>query len=110
MFLLFAQEVTKIAAGDWLPYATGIANIGFSILVAWYLLSKAIPNMQDKFSETLKEQRADHISAMERERESTKKIFEMMSSNGVNEIREINDLVRENSVTLKLIADRIKVS
>lgn len=53
---------------DWTGIAALITNVGFSVVVAWYLLSKAIPGIQDKFSADLKSQREDYHRSLERER------------------------------------------
>lgn len=43
-------------------------NIIFSVIVAWYLMAKAIPNLQESFSKDLKSQRDDFIGALKEER------------------------------------------
>lgn len=51
---------------EWAPIITAIANLGFSIVIAWYLLSKAIPRIQESFSKDLESQRKDAREALER--------------------------------------------
>lgn len=53
---------------DWAAVATAFANIGFSAVVGWYLLTKAIPQMQDKFSKDLDKQAASFNIALETQR------------------------------------------
>lgn len=87
-------------ASEWLPALTAVANIGFSVIVAWYLLARAIPDMQSRFSEDLRaerdssekimgeqrddfyktmvEQRNDFHAAILRERESMRDMLAMI--------------------------------
>lgn len=87
---------------DSLPIITAIVNIGFSAIVGWYLLTKAIPNMQQKFSEDMEkqrhdftedmneqrqdflsalvQQRNDYNTAVEREKNSNTKLLDLLSS------------------------------
>lgn len=57
-----------ITMADSVPIITAIINIGFSAIVGWYLLTKGIPNTQQKFSEDMKNQRTDFTEAMKEQR------------------------------------------
>lgn len=48
------------------------ANILFSVVMAWYLLTKAIPELQRKFSEDLALQRVEFFDALKLQREDAK--------------------------------------
>ena len=52
------------------PLLTLAVNVGFSVVVCWYLLSKAIPEMQERFSIDLKTQREDSYAMLKAEREA----------------------------------------
>jgi hypothetical protein len=75
----------------WMPLMTAIANVGFSIVVAWYLLSKAIPRLQDRFSEDLEAQRLDFEKALEREKQSLDRVLGAISGNGVDLLRRLSE-------------------
>lgn len=86
--VLIAQTDPRSSADVWGPYVGNGINLVFSALVAWYLLTKAIPNsekrytdsidgqvgkytssiekLEDKFSECLTSQRQDHLADRER--------------------------------------------
>lgn len=60
------------SVGDWTSIIGTVANIGFSALVGWYLLTKALPKMQDDFLRSLKDQR-EHFDTTETQRRSEHK-------------------------------------
>jgi hypothetical protein len=89
------------ASPGWLPLLTAITNIGFSIIVAWYLLAKAIPRLQDRFSEDLRIQRLDFEKAIEREKKSLDRVLELVAANNI-------ELLRRTSEKLDLLVAFIK--
>ena len=52
--ILANQDVTS-----WASVISIVVNVGFAGLVGWYLLTKAIPKMQQDFRDELKSQRGD---------------------------------------------------
>lgn len=88
----------------WLPVLTAIANIGFSAVVGWYLLTKAIPDMQRKFSEdmdkqrkdfgdALAQQRADFNATFEREKQGNQKLLDMVANQMLEIVRRSADKI-----------------
>ena len=75
--------MTLFAEGspDYTSLLTGATNILFSCVVGWYLLTKAIPAMQEKFAAALKEQREDFSGLLAREKETAKQILEIVARN-----------------------------
>ena len=102
-------------ASQWGP---AVVNLVFSVAVAWYLLSKALPAMHERFStdlkmqqetfkEALKEQREDNEKALDREKEALERLMAMVQ-------KEEIDLLRRNSeethATYKMLEDYIRNS
>ncbi len=52
---------------QWASIAGAVVNVGFSVVVGWYLLTKALPQMQSDFVKALSEQRSE-LSGMEKDR------------------------------------------
>ncbi len=88
-WVLFADAATS----EWVPLITAVANIGFSVVVAWYLLAKAIPALQDKFSNDLTSQRADFQSAIDREREALGKVVTIVTDARFELLRHMSEKV-----------------
>ena len=89
---------------EWVPLLTLAANIGFSVVVAWYLLSKALPSMQDRFSAdlkatrdhyelSLKTQRDDYHIIMLREKETLAKLVEALTGRDSDIIKQTAEQV-----------------
>ncbi len=51
-----------------IPIGTLVTNVIFSIAVCWYLLARALPEMQSRFSVDLKSQREDNYRVLDQER------------------------------------------
>lgn len=62
--MIFADSTVN----EWVPIASAVAQLGFSGFVAWFLLVKAMPVMQDKFGQMLQMQRTDTIGALRDQR------------------------------------------
>jgi hypothetical protein len=101
---------------DWLSILTSIGNIGFSVVVAWYLLSKAIPAMQTRFSSDLKAQQ-DIFSALLREQRedykaalaADKNAFETMLTIFRKEDSEVlKRSAEETHLTYKMLEDYVR--
>jgi hypothetical protein len=75
----------------WFPLITAIINVGFAVVVGAYLLTKAIPKMQDDHSKAIAEQR----NAFIKEISSIRKESQEDSRNQRIEFKE----------SLKVIAD-----
>lgn len=56
------------AATAWVPVVTGVANMGFAALVGWYLLTKAIPAMQDTYRVEMRDARTHWDAESEKRR------------------------------------------
>ena len=81
------------SGGEWVPLITAVANIGFSVVVAWYLLAKAIPALQEKFSTDLMAQRTDFQAAIDREREALGRIVAIVTDARFELMRHIGEKV-----------------
>lgn len=61
MLIADAASVAGAAAGSemavWISSLSFIVNAGFSIGVAWWLLTKSMPQMQETFTKALKDER-----------------------------------------------------
>lgn len=68
--LLLAQATNEIAG--WTSVVSTLVNIGFSALVGWYLLTKALPKVQDDFLAALATQREHYDTIENRQRADTK--------------------------------------
>ena len=53
---------------SFVPFAQMVGSIGFPVVACWWLLSKALPSMQVRFSADLKAQREDAYAVLEQER------------------------------------------
>ncbi len=127
-YMLLMLAANGVPTNEWLPILTAIANIGFSVVVAWYLLARAIPEMQlrfsgdllanresaekvmaeqrDDFHKTLMEQREAFNTTLVRERESTKEMLIMIQ-------KSETEIMRRNAEKLdkilNLIEDYVRV-
>jgi hypothetical protein len=53
--VLFSQIQSDTST--WLSVVTSVANMGFAALVGWYLLTKAIPKMQEQYTQSQSQSR-----------------------------------------------------
>lgn len=53
---LFAQDSGNLT-GTWVGLGGSVLNIGFAAVVGWYLLTKALPHMQEQYLASQREQR-----------------------------------------------------
>ncbi len=67
MFILLGQAVGDAGASN-AALAAFLLNVGFSGIVAWWLMTKAIPKNQVEFKESLKEQRVDLLETLRSQR------------------------------------------
>lgn len=111
---LFAQS-TSVTGTEWTSVFALLTNIGFSAIVAWYLLSKAIPSIQDRFSHDLQSQRNDHDQHMVREREAFEKVISVIMDQRLADIKTFGDRIDRMSIKqdrlcelLEDVVDRLK--
>lgn len=102
-------------AADFLPF---VANVGFSVVVCWYLLAKAIPEMQARFSADLKAQRDDNKIILEDERQanarerqftvtSMERMLEMMKKDEIDLLTRTAEDARATYALLRNIQEHI---
>ncbi len=88
--------------------ASMVINAGFAALVAWYLLSKAIPDMQKQHSASLAEQRKEYALSLseqrkdltgmvDRDRISMEKILSIVAGNDTQILRTISEKLDETT-------------
>lgn len=102
--MLFAQAGTEIVA--WTSVVTSVVNMGFSALVAWYLLTKSLPTMQEKFSASLKEEREIFMAAeLRRTSDSKEKLAAVFTHCERESARRDTILSSEMSIVNKSLGD-----
>lgn len=82
----------------------GVTNIGFSVLVAWYLLSRAIPEMQKRFSDDLKQQREDNRESLKREKDTCSDLLKIVVRDDHDMIKRALEKIESMAVQLNDIA------
>lgn len=95
---------------EWIPLLTLGANIGFSVVVAWYLLSRAIPQMQERFDRALSDQRLQFSTDMKSQREDHEKLMAaivMRDSDNLKRVAEKIDHVMNTTSTIARSMDDI---
>lgn len=91
---------------EWVPILTLATNIGFSVVVAWYLLSKALPAMQERFSADLRAQRDDYRAASKQERDDFAGVVKMLMDSDRNAIKRTVDNTSEILRLVKYLTHR----
>lgn len=99
---LFAQ-----AATEWLAPLASIANIGFSIVVGWYLITKGLPHMQERFGVALKEQRDAHDKQLDKRDAATDKIIQLVMSGNTAILQENSRKLDEHDRKLDRILEML---
>lgn len=56
--------------GAWAGVVATVANLGFAGVVAWFLLTKALPKMQREFADALSRQRDSFLESLDRQHAS----------------------------------------
>lgn len=95
----------------WTSLGSLVVQAGFAGFMAWYLLTKALPAMQDKFTVTLKEQRDDYARAtkeqredyaksVDRERESVTAVTRLVDKQEADMLHKVLDIVQQNSTRM----------
>ena len=88
--MIFAQ------AADWSGFASVISaavQVGFSVVVAWYLMARGIPAMQAQFSADLKSQREDFQKFQDRDRDVLKNIGEFMAKVDSEKLQRVLEML-----------------
>lgn len=97
MALLFADEATT-----WTAAIGGtITSAGFAGVVAWYLLTKAIPRMQDKFDASLVAQQTLFEKALDKVMDRHDKLNAERDAREIGESKAIVDALQEQGVILE---------
>ena len=73
--VIFAEEVT-----GWAGLIGSVVNVGFAVAVGWYLLSKALPEMQKKNDEMQKDTRIAYQANLKDQREEFKSSLILLES------------------------------
>lgn len=81
MIELFAILADGTEGANYTAIVTSVANIGFSGIVAWYLLTRALPAVIAEMRVTLKEQREDFKLVLQNEKENAKATLEIVAEN-----------------------------
>lgn len=89
--MLFAQG-SENSINMWAPVVGGGINAIFSIVVGWYLLTKSIPESQEKFNNAIAEQRKDFLATQEKLEKNFRDTIEKqeVSARTTNEKQEAN--------------------
>lgn len=88
------------AGTEWISLVSTTVNVGFSIVVGIYLLTKAIPKMQADHAKALAEQRVDYIADLKTKR--TEFLLELKEREkiGLESLREIRGDFKESIKTV----------
>lgn len=85
-------------AVDW---SKTIVSVGFAGIVAWYLLTKTVPEAQDKFHEELREERKNATEQIKQERDRSNERQKMSREHA----REVTNTLSEEIRTLTRVID-----
>lgn len=104
---MFAQQVADATstAAAWAGVIGPIVNIGFAAVVAWYLLSKAIPKMQAEHAASFEKQQAANAKGMEDQRKDFLAEIQQKRTDTLAEKREARE---EYKLALKAVTDHCK--
>ena len=90
----------------WAGLIGSVVNVGFAAAVGWYLLSKALPEMQQKNDEAQKEQRKDFRDGIKDQRDEFKATLAAMEvAAGRREERGIQEAKHSLDAVLKHCQD-----
>lgn len=91
--MLFAQ----FEVSSWTNIIAAVANIGFSAVVAWFLLTKALPRIQDSFLEELRDARRHYDMVDEKRRNENKDALQVVVAHCEKESIRHVEAAREES-------------
>ncbi len=90
----------------WTGIIGTVANIGFSGLVGWYLLTKGIPKIQEEFSKALENQQAHFDKTEQQRRDENAKALQAVVQHCESESKRRDDIARyEMAIVNKSIVD-----
>jgi hypothetical protein len=91
---------------SWAGLAGSIVNLGFAGLVGWYLLTKALPKMQETFSNELAKQRLEAVNSENVRRQEARDALKQVIDHCEREMsRKDAAIAKELSEATKVMED-----
>ncbi len=105
--ILFSEAIQTVASdsSNWMALVGNLVNIGFSAVVGWYLLTKALPEMQKDFRAELQLQRIETSTRekgrIDADREALKMVIDHCEREAIRSAQLLKEEISNNSKVIE---------
>jgi hypothetical protein len=95
---------------NWVNLVGNLSNIGFAVLVGWYLLTRAIPKMQEDFRAEMRLNRDDAAAVIRDNRAENKESLRTVLEHCEKESQRVTaEIATDLGLVQKGLADNVEV-
>jgi hypothetical protein len=95
--------------GTWAGLAGNLVNIGFAAIVGWYLLTRALPAMQQAAQEEQGRQRKDHLEEQGRLRQEFREALKAVTDHCDREMDRRDRVMGEFAKIMEELKQAVRV-